>query len=107
MNPLGTPIITIRVAEYGSLRVSYNYKMNPLGYPIPPKKLRGSGVSTPYTFLCLICTTNSELQYFLIFTHWSEPGSISAGFQWTGSTPAGFQEAFRVDYNTSLGIRVS
>jgi len=30
-----------------------------------------------------------------IFTHLSEPGLISAGFQWTGSTPAGFQEAFR------------
>jgi len=27
----------------------------------------------------------------------SEPGWISAGFQWTGSTPAGFQEAFRAD----------
>jgi len=31
---------------------------------------------------------------FLICTHLSEPGLISAGFQRTGSTPAGFQEAF-------------
>jgi len=40
---------------------------------------------------------SSELKYYLIFTHLSEPGLISAGFQWTGPTPAGFQEAFRAD----------
>jgi len=47
-------------------------------------------------FFCLICTISSELNYFLIFTHLSEPGLISAGSQWIGSTvtPAGFQEAF-------------
>ena len=60
----------------------------------PPKKFLGSGVSTLRTVFCLICTINSELTYFLIFTHLSEPGLISAGFQWTGSTPAGFQEVF-------------
>ena len=37
---------------------------------------------------------------FLICTHSSEPGLISAGFQWTGSTPAGFQEAFRAGCKT-------
>jgi len=37
----------------------------------------------------------SELNYFPIFAHWSEPRSISAGFQWTGSIPSGFQEGFR------------
>ena len=61
----------------------------------PPKKLLGSGVSTPYTLFCLICTINSELMYSPIFAHLSESKLISACFQWTGSTPAGFQEAFR------------
>ena len=61
----------------------------------PPKKLLGSGFSTPFTFFCMICTINSELKYFPIFTNLSEPRSMSAGFQWTGSTPAAFQEAFR------------
>ena len=28
----------------------------------------------------------------------SGPGSISAGLQWTGLTPAGFQDAFRAEY---------
>jgi len=37
----------------------------------------------------------TELKYFLIFTHLSEPGLISAGSQRTGSTQAGFQKAFR------------
>jgi len=36
--------------------------------------------------------TNVHFSFVLIL---SEPGLISAGFQWTGSTPAGFQEAFR------------
>ena len=31
-------------------------------------------------------------------THLSEPGLISAGFQWTGSIPAGFQTAFSAEY---------
>jgi len=34
---------------------------------------------------------------FLMCTKMSEPGSISASFQWTGSTPAGFQQVFRVE----------
>jgi len=54
--------------------------------------------STPCTVFCLICTINSELKDFLIFTHLSEPGLISAGFQWKSSTPAGFQKAFRAVY---------
>ena len=62
----------------------------------PPKNLLGSGVSTLYTCFCFICTINSERKHFPIFTHLSEPGSISAGFQWTGSTPAEFLEASRV-----------
>jgi len=37
-------------------------------------------------------------KYFLICTHSSEPGLISAGFQWTGSTPTGFRKAFRAVY---------
>ena len=60
----------------------------------PLKKLLVSGVSTPCTFCCLIATIHSELQYFPIFTHLRGSGSISAGFQWTGSTPTGLQEAF-------------
>ena len=43
-----------------------------------------------------ICTISSELNHFLIFTHLSELVLISTGFQRTSSTPAGFQEAFRV-----------
>ena len=66
---------------------------------IPPKKLLGCGLWTPRTLFCLICTINSELTYFLVSTpaspNTNEPGLISAGFQWTGSTPAGFQEANR------------
>jgi len=46
----------------------------------PPKKLFGCGVSTPYTLLCLICTISSKLNFFLILTHLSELGLISAGF---------------------------
>jgi len=60
-----------------------------------PKKLLGCGVSTPYILLCLICTITSELMYCPIFSNLSEPGSIFADFQWTGSVPAGFQEGFR------------
>jgi len=58
----------------------------------PPKKLLRSGFSIPYTLLRLICTMNSELKYFPIFTHLpvSELGSISTGFWWMGSTPARF-----------------
>jgi len=38
----------------------------------------------------------------------SEPGLISAGFQWTGSTPAGFQAAFtRLIENVDEVLRVS
>jgi len=59
------------------------------------KKLLASGGLISYTHLCLICTMNSKLKYFPNFTYLSEPGLISAGFQWTGSTPARFQEAFR------------
>jgi len=62
---------------------------------VPPQKLFGSGFSTPYTPFCLMCTISSELKYILGFTHLSEPGLISAGLHWTGSTPAGFQESFR------------
>jgi len=65
------------------------------GATYPPRMLLGCRVSTPFTLFCLICTISSELKYFLISTHLSEQGSITAGFQWTGSTPAGCQEAFR------------
>ena len=34
------------------------------------------------------------------FTHFSDPGLISACFRLTGSTHAGFQEAFRAVYST-------
>jgi len=47
-----------------------------------PKKLVVCGFSTPCTLFCLICTINSELHHFLIFTNLSEQGSISADFQW-------------------------
>ena len=47
---------------------------------MPPKKLVGCGFLTPYTLFCLICTIRCELKYFLIFTHLSERGWISAGF---------------------------
>jgi len=66
---------------------------------VPPKKPLGCRVSTPYTLFCLICSINSELNDSAIFTHLSEPGLISADFQWTGSTPSGFQEGFRAGYN--------
>jgi len=46
--------------------------------------------------LYTIFTFGSEPNYFPIFIHLREPGLISAGFQWTDSTPAEFLEAFRV-----------
>ena len=49
----------------------------------------------PYTLFCLICTIHSKLNCFPILTNLGELGSISAGFQWMGSIPAGFQEGFR------------
>jgi len=61
----------------------------------PPQNPFRCRVSTPYTLFCLIFTISSELNDFQIFTDLSEPGSISDGFQWTGSIPAGFQEYFR------------
>jgi len=61
----------------------------------PHKKILGCGFSTPYTLFCFACTIHSGLNYFPIFTNVSEPGWISAGFQWMGSTPAVFHEAFR------------
>jgi len=63
----------------------------------PPNKHLGCGFSTPYTLFYLICTINSELNYFPIFTNVSEWGSLSADFQWTGSIPGGFLEGFRVE----------
>jgi len=65
---------------------------------IPPKNLLVSGVSTPYTPFVLICTISSELTCILIFTHLGEPWLISAGFQWTTSTPAEFLQIFRAAY---------
>jgi len=44
------------------------------------KKFLGRGFSTPYTLFCMICTINSEVTYFLFFTHSSEPGLVYAGF---------------------------
>ena len=73
----------------------------------PPKKLLGNGIPTPPTVLYLTCIINSELKYFPIFTHLSEPGSISAGFQWMGSTPAGLLEAFRVENDGVVCLLVS
>jgi len=48
------------------------------------KNLRGCGVSTPYTLCCVMCTINSELNYFPIVTNLSEPESLSL----VGSGPA-------------------
>jgi len=42
-----------------------------------------------------LCTIKSELPCFPFVPLLIEPGWISASFQWTGSTPGGFQEAFR------------
>jgi len=61
----------------------------------PLQKLLWSGILTPYILSYLICTIISELRYFLIFNHLSEPGLISAGLKWTALTPAGFQGDFR------------
>jgi len=68
----------------------------------PPKKLRGSRVSIPYIPFYLICTISSEQRAFLICTHLSEPGLISADFRWTGSTPTGFQEGIHAGKDSSL-----
>jgi len=54
--------------------------------PSPPKKLPGSRFSSPYILFCSIYTINSGLNYFPVFTHLSEPVSISADFRWMGST---------------------
>jgi len=62
---------------------------------IPLTNLLECGVSTPYMLFGLIRTITSELNYILIFTSLSEPESISADFQWTGSPPAEFQKAIR------------
>jgi len=56
---------------------------------MPPKKLLGCRFSTPYSPFCEVRTTNSEPKYILDFTTMSVLGSISTGFQWTGSTPVG------------------
>jgi len=65
-----------------------------------PEKILGRGFWTPYSLFRLFGTINYELNYSPLFTNLSEPGSISAGFQWTGSIPARFQEDFRAVYNT-------
>ena len=62
---------------------------------IRPRSFLDAVFSTPYTLFCLIFTIDSELIDFPFFTYLSEPGLIPAGFQWTGSTPAEFQEAFQ------------
>ena len=69
------------------------------------KKLLSSGGLTSYTHFCLsdvwclqfihISCLQFIPNYFPNFTYLSEPGLISAGFQWMGLTPARFQEAFR------------
>jgi len=53
----------------------------------------------------LICTISSEIASTFIFTHLSEPVLTSAGFQWTGSTPAGFQEAFPAARGRDVSIQ--
>ena len=49
-----------------------SHELSLTGRGSSPKKLLGSGVSTPHTLFCLICTIHSELKYFPIFTHLSE-----------------------------------
>ena len=77
--------------------------------------------STPNTPCCLVCTTNSKLKYIFDFHTLSDPGSISADFQGTGSTPPEFQQIFRAfhsqgrsdlifwspDYRVFLGFLLS
>jgi len=67
----------------------------------PAQEISWGRVFDPYTPFCLICTISSELKYFLIFNHLSEPRLMSARLQLTGSTPAGFQKAFRVEMSES------
>jgi len=91
-------LYTLNTSEYLETYKSIfqcNLTLNKFAH-VPPKKLLGRGFSTRYTFFCSICTIISELKRILIFTHLSEPGLISSGFQWTGSTPDGFQQAFRL-----------
>jgi len=51
---------------------------------VPLKKLVGSVFSNPYTLFCLICTINSELNYFLDLHHeWMSRGRyllVSSGW---------------------------
>ena len=62
------------------------------------ENLLGGGFSTLYPIFYLICTINSELKSFSDLHHYHvSRGSICACVQWTGSTPAGFQEAFCVN----------
>jgi len=48
------------IDKYINIHIMYMY--------VPPKKLLGGGISTPYTLFCLICTINSELTYFPMCT---------------------------------------
>ena len=82
------------IDKYINIHIMYMY--------IPPKKLLGGGISTPYTLFCLICTINSELTYFPMCTTIEWAGVDIRGFEWMGSTPAGFQEAFCADMNTCI-----
>jgi len=62
----------VYVHTYLYIHVHTNVCINECTYIsncLPPNKLLGCGVSTPYTLLCLICTISSELNYSLIFSH--------------------------------------
>ena len=61
---------------------------------ILPKNLLGSGFSTPYTPFCWVCTVSSELKCIFYLYTFESSGVDIRDFQWTGSTPAGFQAAF-------------
>jgi len=55
---------------------------------------KNSSTVTPFVWF-VIPTPNKST--FSMCTRKIEPGLTSASFQWTGSTPVGFQEAFGVD----------
>jgi len=53
--------VQIHICIRGSRDNMYKYTM--------PKKLLGFGGSTPYTPVCLICNTNSELKFIFDLYH--------------------------------------
>jgi len=93
----GSRLATFFIAPKNCIFWGASFELNKNLVTLDPEKLQGIHgtplyhcYSLPHTLFCLICTINSEMKSFLIFTQLSKPGMVSAGFLWTRWIPRSF-----------------